>query len=232
MLTATQRLLGLPLTCLNGLPCDPFGDEAINTNLDYTLRHNASLDAWIAAFKKGLRGKKVRRDGYIDDDCHPDGTIYDFPRTGVNTYLEAKLKSPLDHSGVPYTPDAEQAAFAGLGTIMDDIEDKYGARLQAKGHQLYKLVADTFGALHPESRKHVHNARAFARGLDRPGADPSDPSSNDDTSDSDDDQPASGRPSAPGPNPLLPISIAVHVAIASHIHRYADNARSSGARAA
>ena len=136
MLTATQRLLGVPLSVLSGLSCDPFGDTAVNANTDFTIRHNAALDAWVKALKKVFRGHKVDRGGRIDADCLPDGTIYEYPIRGLKTYLEVKLKSPLGSDGAPNNPDCERAAFAGLCHLSDEIHDKYSSRLGSN-----KLIA-------------------------------------------------------------------------------------------
>ena len=224
MLTATQRILGVPLSCLRGLPCDPFGDTAVNTNVDFTIRHNKALDAWIKALKKVCHGHKVQRGATLDADCLPDGVIYNYPKHNTNTYLEAKLKSPLDSHGRPHCPDAEKAAFGGLGHIVDEINDKYQDRLRLGKHELAELIADTFGALHPVGRKLVLDANErLARGRNaRPGADPSDP---------DADAPSSDEKRRV-PRPLLSVSIAVHVAISAHIHCYASNLRSNAPTAA
>ena len=217
MLTATQRLLGVPLSVLSGLSCDPFGDTAVNANTDFTIRHNAALDAWVKALKKVFRGHKVDRGGRIDADCLPDGTIYEYPTRGLKTYLEVKLKSPLGSDGAPNNPDGERAAFAGLCHLSDEIHDKYSSRLGS--NKLITLIADTFGALHPDARKAVLDANErLARGRDTLA--PTDPC-----------DPRAGAPSPDEkrrvPRPLLPVSIAVHCAIAAHIHRYADQLRSA-----
>ena len=74
-LFATQRQLGVELTCLRGTD-DPFGDRATNTNADFTIRHNAGFAAWLTAARKAYRGKKVRSYCTIGGlDKKPDGCI-------------------------------------------------------------------------------------------------------------------------------------------------------------
>ena len=127
-----------------------------------------------------------------------------------------------------FTPDIPGEYIATLGNASIHLQ-AVDLRRWSRGE--VPIMADTFGALHPESRKHVLDASAHARGLDQPGADPSDPASPDQVDDLGCDDSASPRPHR-APRALLPVSIAVHVAIASHIHCYAQMARDHGAPAA
>ena len=223
MLTLVQRQLGLPLSVLSGLPCDPFGDKAVNSNNDYTIRHNTVLDAWVKALRRCHRGRKVQRGGFLDSECHPDGTIYDHPSPGRKTFLEAKVLSSLDSRGMPKSLDSEMAAFAGLTgpsghEIVADIDAKYEPHLASSAHKLYHLITDAFGAIHPVSRRIVVSAAARQR-RSAHGAASADPLGGG-------APPSADEPGAAPRSLFEPISIAAHVAIASHIHRYADQCRS------
>ena len=57
MLLATQRQLGVPLSCLRDLDTDPYGDGAVNANVDFTIRHNEVLPAWISALRHAYRSR-------------------------------------------------------------------------------------------------------------------------------------------------------------------------------
>ena len=159
-LFATQRQLGVELTCLRGTD-DPFGDRATNINADFTIRHNAGFAAWLTAARKAYRGKKVRSYCTIGGlDKKPDGCIDNAHGTGDNKYLEYKMLSPLDGAGAPSNKYAAFAAHAGVSPILDEIQGKYGRHLTAGGrhHSLTRILTDTFGGVHVEGVKFLKDS--------------------------------------------------------------------------
>ena len=223
MLAATQRQLGVPLSCLRGLDTDPYGDAAVNTNVDFTMRHNEVLPAWIGALRHAYRSRGSTS-CKIADDCIPDGVIHHYDG-GRNLYLEAKVASPLTSVGAPRDPRAATVALAGISHLPPDIDAKYSDRLGRNGagppyHRLAYLIHDTFGALHPLSVKVLDDARTHMRGRDRQHADLSHPDAraNDDL-----------HWSAPShaARAFQDISRALHISIAKHILRFAEEARAA-----
>lgn len=222
-LFATQRQLGLPLSCMMDNDSDPFGDAALNTNADYTIRHNGGLAAWLTALRQPYRGYKVRSSCTLGGpECKPDGCIDNTQGTGSNTYLEYKLCSSLNAAGVPHNDQALQAAFAGVGHLFGEIDAKYGNRLNdgIHKHKLVKIITDVFGGVHHEGVKFLKDSCARLRGRDREGNDPSNPLDGELSSDRDDDHSPPSQTAHPHySRSMQSISLAAQTAIAEHAFR-------------
>ena len=220
MLAATQRQLGLPLSCLAGLDCDQLGDSALNSSSggDFLTRHNKVLDAWVAALHRAYRSNPVSTavDKCRIGDIIADGRIKDLRGPGHHLYLECKLASPLASDGTPRSTDARSVAMAGVAPpLVTAIHDKYASR-----HAVVEpLIHDVFGAIYKPSVKRLYQAGSAMRGRDRPGGDPSRPGHPDQS----DTGSSASLPFVS--TSLQSISIALHTAIAEHIFESAHRAR-------
>ena len=198
----------------------------MNTNADFTIRHNAGFAPWLKAARKAHRGKKVLSHCTIGGmDKKPDGCIENAHSTGNHKYLEYKLLSPLGSDGTPTNKYAAQAAHAGVAPILDEIQDKYGGCLKAgnRSHSLTRILTDTFGGVHIEGVKFLKDSGAHLRGLDQPGHDPTAPL--DEPRSDDEDSPAKTTASPYYSQSMQSISLAAHVALAEHVFRVIRSAR-------
>ena len=200
---------------------DLFGDTALNANTDFTIRHNAVLDPWVAALKRAFRGQVETTHAAVRvaDGIYADGRVRNGLGTGRHIYLECKVKSSLTSEGMPTHGDATQAAFAALQGTVADIHNKYAAHISRMSdmddrlqHEVVPLIHDTFGAVHWDATSLLKDADRRMRGRAGFDADPSDPNSCD----------ASLHWSAPSykSRAMQTISIALHTALAEHVHRY------------
>ena len=159
------------------------------------------------------------------DGVYADGVVHDLHGKGRHLYLECKVLSPLTAAGLPSHADALEGVMAGLQHMVQDIHNKYEPHLRklpggSTIHSVSPLIHDTFGAIHIKAMSVMKDADGHVRGRDVLDADPSDPDSSD----------CSLHWSAPSfkSRSLQTISIAVHTALAGHIHRYVHAAVSSG----
>ena len=223
-LFATQRQLGVPLSCMTDTD-DPHGDAALNSNVgDFTLRHNMGLAAWVKALRKAYRGFKVNTSCTLGgSDRKPDAAIEDALRPGDHIYVEYKMLSSLKSNGEPRNDDATEAAFAGVSDIFSTIEHKYRSHLNdgIRKHSLKSVVTDCFGGVHREGVKFLKDSGARLRGRDGAGNDPAVPLVVDPTSEDECDSSDSSRSSGPTANPFFSlsmqsISLTAHKALAAH----------------
>ena len=151
------------------------------------------------------------------DGVYADGVVHDLLGRNRHVFLECKVLSPLSATGLPSHADALNGAFAGLQYMVQSIHNKYEPHIRtladgSRVHKVQPLIHDTFGAIHGAAMKVLIEADSHIRGRDVLDADPSDPDSSD----------RSLHWSAPSykSRSLQTISIAVHTALAGHIHRY------------
>ena len=177
MLVATQRQLGLPLSCLQGLDVDPLGDASINSHTDHTTRHNRLLLQWVVLLKRAHRHRSVVTSGpavSLADDCIADAAVLDFHGPGCNLIIENKLVSPLHGDGTAFDPAACRSAFAGSAPRMASfIHTKYDGRLGR--HRKTDLIHEVFGGTAPPGVSLLKRCARMMRGRDLPGLDSADP---------------------------------------------------------
>ena len=169
MLVACQRLLGLRLSCLSGLPAhsailsnapaiDPFGDLYVNRAAEHTGRHNGALDAWTDCLKRAFRSpcRVVPNPEHyygISGDAKPDALVKNALNRDRHYVIENKVLAFLDSSSMPKHPDAAHAAFAATAPpILASIASHYSTA-HAKGHKTIPLIHEVSGAVHPTALK-------------------------------------------------------------------------------
>lgn len=177
MLVATQRQLGLPLSCLQGLDVDPLGDASINSHTDHTTRHNRLLLQWVVLLKRAHRHRSVVTSGpavSLADDCIADAAVLDFHGPGCNLIIENKLVSPLHGDGTAFDPAACRSAFAGsVPRMASFIHTKYDGRLGR--HRKTDLIHEVFGGIAPPGMSLLKRCARMMCGRDLPGLDSADP---------------------------------------------------------
>ena len=232
MLFATQRQLGLPLSCLAGITdlpsdVDPYGDAAINSCSDHSTRHNHLTTCWAKALGRAHR-RKVWQEYSLSSDCRADAAIEHFHGRNIHQVFETKLVSPLSSDGKPYNANAIGSAFAGSVPRMQAvIHAKYDGHLGR--HRKTDLIHEVFGGISPPAYKFLFNSGCAMRSRDRHGGDPSDPESElPRTPDKDDSVPWAARSFLS--SSLQAFSISIHTKVAEQVFAFAKTHRESHSR--
>ena len=232
MLFATQRQLGLPLSCLAGITdlpsdVDPYGDAAINSCSDHSTRHNHLTTCWATALRRAHR-RKVHQEYSLSSDCRADAVIEHFHGRNIHQVFETKLVNPLSSDGKPYNANAIGSAFAGsVPRMQAEIHAKYDGHLGR--HRKTDLIHEVFGGISPPAYKFLFNSGCAMRSRDRHGGDPSDPESElPRTPDKDDSVPWAARSFLS--SSLQAFSISIHTKVAEQVFAFAKTHRQSHGR--